>query len=207
MSTLVRGGQTDIALVTVGTYLDLEATGDVALVAAPVVAGQARDAAVVVVSERSEVQTLEGLRGRTVVLTEGSLSGDKYAQWLMRENGTTIGDFFGSVLNAESQDTALADVDGGRAAAAFVRRSGLASWPEGAFRIVASSPEFGMPPVVARADLDPALVERIRASLLGFDAASELPPSTLLERFERAAAEDYRFARTLDALPASGGAQ
>lgn len=205
MADLFRDGQTDIALVTVGTYLELDATGDATLVAAPVVAGQERDAAVLVVSRRSEVEALEGLRGQPVVLTQGSLSGDKYAQWLMRENATTPGDFFGQILFAESQDTALGDVDTGRATAACVRRSGLASWPTDAFRVVASSPEFGMPPVIARADLDPALVEAVRASLLGFDAASRLPSSALLERFVPAAADDYAFARTLDELPASGG--
>lgn len=202
MVALVRDGDVDVALLTVGSYLELERTGDATPLVAPVVAGQSRDAAVVVVGGTSTITTFEGLRGQSVAFTRPSLCGDTYPRWLLARDGQTAEGFFGRIRYSESQDAGLADVHNGSVVATSVRRSSLASWPEGTFRVVATSPEFSMPPIVCRSGLDSELAAHIRQSLLAFDAASELPAGSLLDRFEPVSVDGYSFARELSGFAA-----
>lgn len=197
---LVRSGAADIALVASRVYIDLARDGAAVLVAAPVVAGQPGDAAVLVVSAASSFQTLEDLRGRRLVLAPGSLAGRSFAVLLVQERaGTPLEEFFGSVVEAGEQDANLTAVAKGEADATALRRTSLATWPEGTFRVVTSSPEFGTPPIVARRGLDEATIARVRESLLTMQARGVIPSSgSALTGFVPARDSDYDYLRLLE---------
>jgi phosphonate transport system substrate-binding protein len=201
----LSSGEAALGLVPVGSYLRLADAGVVTLVAAPVIDGQTRDAAALVVAATSSVTRLEQLEGARAVVRPRTLSGEKYAYWLLGRRGTEPGAFFGSLLDADSQDDALKKVADGAADAAFVRRSSLAAWPDGSFRVIAVSPEFGAPPVVARTSLDPDIVRRVRETLVNIDARTDLPGSSVLDGFIPVSDDDYAFARVLNATTSGSG--
>jgi ABC-type phosphate/phosphonate transport system substrate-binding protein len=197
VADLLRSGEVDIALAHVNTYLELEQDGEAVLVVAPVIAGESRDRAVLVVARESEFETVQDLEGQRIVLEEGSLSSEGCARWILASLGATPDSFFGEMEYAESQDTDLEMVARGDADATCVRLSALAAWSEDSFRVIAESPEFGLPPIVARQGLDMATVARIRESLVSARTAAALPSTSALGGFLLVTPEDYDFSRIL----------
>jgi phosphonate transport system substrate-binding protein len=190
-------GDIDLALVTLSAYLRLEDEGAAQLVAAPVIGGQAENSAMLVVRNDSGFETLDDLRGARIAFRPDSIGGDAYASWLLGARGETPASFFGELIESDSHDSGLDQVARGEVDAVFVRRWDLFGWSEDAFRSVAESPPFAMPPVVARDGLDPELLERILASLTTSPSAETSSKSNALEGFVRVTAEDYAFARLL----------
>jgi phosphonate transport system substrate-binding protein len=199
VADLLRSGEVDIALAHVNTYLELEQDGEATLVVAPVIADESRDRAVLVVGQESEFETVQELEGQRIVLDEGSLSSEGCVLWMLESLGATPDSFFGEVEYAESQDTNLEMVARGDADATCVRLSALAAWSEGSFRVLAESPEFGLPPILARRGLDMATVARIRESLVSGRTAAALPSTSALGGFLMVTPDDYDFSRVLQA--------
>lgn len=197
VADLLRSGEVDIALAHVNTYLELEQDEEVTLVVAPVIAGESRDRAVLVVSRDSEFETVQDLEGQRVVLDEGSISSEGCARWLLAPLGATPDSFFGEIDYTESQDTNLEQVARGDAEATCVRRSALAAWSDYSFRVIAESPEFGLPPIMARQGLDMATIARIRQSLVSGRTAAALPSTSALGGFLLVTPDDYDFSRVL----------
>lgn len=194
---LIKDRRIDIAQVPIIAYLRLRNAGAATLVAAPVVASRAHDSAVMVVARTSGFRRLEELRGARLVLTSGSLASDAFARWLLERTGSAPGTYFGSVVTSGTQDTNLGLVAHGMADAACVNRSDLAPWPAGTFRIVAESPRFGMPPIVARTGLPHSTVEAIQRSLLSVDSAAERTTGSAIGGFTIPSDRDYSFPRLL----------
>lgn len=190
----------DIAFVPVTSYLDLEGAGLATLVAAPIVDGETRDTAVLVVKADSPYERLEDLRGARVALAEGSLSSQGFVYWLASETGEDPEEFFGAIDLAPSQDANLERVVRGEAEATSVRLSALALWTDGTFRVIESSSEFGMPPVVARTGLEAETIERIRESLTSPATARAIPADSVLDGFVPAESAEYEFSRVLKAI-------
>lgn len=195
---LVASGDTDAAFVSTYRYLQLERAGEATLVAAPIIAGQTHDAAIIVVAAASRFADFESLRGSTVILAPPeSLGGYSYLYWLFEQRGENPSEFFSSVEQAASQDHNLGVVLRGEADATSVNRSALASWPRGSFRILSASPEYGMPPLVARSDMPPELIESLRESLTVSASGVRQPTYSQLQGFTVPDAVDYEFARVL----------
>jgi phosphonate transport system substrate-binding protein len=197
VADLLRSGELDIALMHVSTYLDLEQDGAAVLVVAPLIAGESRDRAVLVVAQESGFERVEDLEGARIVLEEGSISSEGCATWILEPVGKSPEFFFRAVEHAESQETSLEMVARGDADATCVRLSALAAWSDDSFRVLAESPEFGLPPIVARADLDRKTVALIRESLVSDRTAASLPAASTVEGFLLVAPEDYEFSRVL----------
>lgn len=203
---LVAEGEVDIALVPIYVYLKLQESSDATLVAAPSIAEDTRNTAVLAVAADSDHVGLEDLRGGRIVMTRRSLAGRPFAQWLLLGSGENIDDFFGSIDESDAQDLDLGDVANGRADAACVSLDALAPWPEGTFRVLVESPTFGMPPVVARAGLDRDTIAQVRRSLTTVELRRA--EHSALSGFVTVSDTDYAFARTLarlsgPALPAT----
>lgn len=193
----VLGGEVDIALVPTHAYLELSESGAVVLVAAPVVSSAGDDTAVMVVDAASPYRSLEDLEGARLLVAPGSLAGNAFARWLLDERDLPQDDFFEVVTEAGSQDEDLRKVSAGEADATAVRRTALDSWPPGTFRIIAESPTFGLPPVVAQRSLDPSVVNAVRDSLLTIGESGVLPDRSSLSGFRRVEDAEYEFSRRL----------
>jgi len=194
---IVQDEQVDIALVPIVSYLKLKDHNAATLVAAPVIESQTRDAAVMVVARKSGVQRIEELRGGTLLLSPDSLAGHAFAYWLFERKGWDLSDFFDSLVTSGTQDAHLGMVARGEADATCVNRSDLASWPEGTFRVVAESPGFGTPPLVAREGLARGTIEAIRRSLVSAAGRGVMPTDSVVGGFSTPAESDYGFPRAL----------
>lgn len=192
---LVARGEVDIALVPIYVYLNLEARGTASLVAAPELHGSSHDAAVLVVARSSAAHRLEDLRGGTIAMTQRSIAGRPFADWLLEQRGETSAEFFGAINENDAQDLDLGQVLSGEADAACVSRDALVSWPGSLFRVLEESPSFGMPPLVARAGLDEELIEKVREGLVTMELGHVARDGSALSGFQDVAAKDYDFPR------------
>ena len=195
---LFNRGEIDVALMSTLAYLDVQDAGLVTLIANPVVRGERMDAAVMVVRSDSRVRRLTDLRGKRFAVS-ADLAGVSFAYWLLEKRGQNPDGFF-SESTADVQDVNLSKVATGKVDATCVRRSALAIWPVGVFRIIEQAPDLGMPPIVARKSLDAATVSRVRQSLLTAASRGVIPAGSGITGFRTATNDEYRFARVLDAV-------
>jgi ABC-type phosphate/phosphonate transport system substrate-binding protein len=194
---LVKDAEVDMALVSTSSYLSLAEEGLAVLVAAPVIEERVEDAAVLVVAAESDVYDIADLRGRALAVTTDSLAGEPFVRWLLDRLALPGDTFFSPTVHRESPDDCLGLVAGGEASAAAVRRSDIASWPAGSFRVLFTSPGFAMPPLVARADLEPDIVTAVRGSLVSDSMRATIPEDSALDGFRAVSAADYEFVRML----------
>jgi phosphonate transport system substrate-binding protein len=197
MDKSLLDGTVDLAFVPDISYIQLMGAGAATLVAAPIIDSASDDAAVMVVAQESSFRGIEDLKGRRLLLTPGSLGGEASAYWFLERLKSSPDAFFGSVITSNEQDTNLSMVANGQADATCVNRSDLASWPGGTFRIVAQSPEFGMPPIVARQGLGAETIDAVRRSLLSVAKGGVIPTDSAVDGFSVPNDSDYDFARVL----------
>lgn len=196
---LLESGAIDVVLMSTLAYLDVQAAGVVTLVAAPVVLGRRMDAAVIVVADTSSTRRIEDLRGGSFAVSP-DLAGAAFVYWLLEQRGEDPKGFFSATVRGV-QDENLIRVSKGEVDATGVRRSALARWPAGMFRVIEESPDLGMPPIVARRSLDESTVAQVRRSLLAASTQGVIPQGSALTGFRAASDAEYDFARLLDAVP------
>jgi len=197
MVELLRTGSVDAAFLCTYCYLQVADEPGVTLVAAPVIAGHSKDAAVLVVTADSAYATLADLRGHRVGVTEPtSLAGYAYLRWLATSQGIESADAF-ILVPRDSQEQSIRALTAGEVDAVVVNRSQLASWQDAGLRVIATSPEFGMPPFVTGRTIDAATRDTMQLALLAMRPSSEVTP-TSIQGFVTPVSRDYDFARTLE---------
>lgn len=196
---LLGDGQVDAAFVSIYGYLVSNHGCLVDIVVTPVVGGRKLEAAVFVVCSGSRIVSLEDARENRLVVTEPpSIGGYGYAAWRLDGLGETPESFFGTVQFVQSHEESLQRLCAGQADIACVNRSQLASWPPGIFRIVDSSPEFGMPPMVVSRLVSEEERAAIAQAAYAFDVESaEGVHGSMIERFVYTQPDDYGFARVI----------
>jgi ABC-type phosphate/phosphonate transport system substrate-binding protein len=160
-----------------------------------------------VVRSDSVFTDLEATRGSRLVATEPpSIGGYGFIAWLLAQDDETPESFFGSVERVVSHEQSLRLLHARAADVACVNRSQLASWPSDAFRIIKTSPEFGMPPLVVSRSVDAGTREALGKAVLGFDVGSD--PSaegSQIDRFVYTDPDAYGFARAVIDFMADDG--
>lgn len=195
---LLRDGKADIALLPTYRYLQLAGSGDAVLLATPVLDGLAQDAAVIVTAAGTGANDFDDLRGKDILLSDPrSLGGYAFVYWLLDQRASRPEEFFSRVAIGGAQDKNLGKVASGEASAACVNRSALATWPSETFRIVAQSPEYGMPPIVARSTLDRVTRTAIQDVLTTMAPGEGIPEDSSVDGFAVPRPADYDFARVL----------
>lgn len=196
MSELLLTGRVDAAFMCIYCYLQVADEPGVSLVAAPVIDGQAKDAAVLVARPGSGYGSLADLRGRRIGVTEPtSLGGYAYLLWLAEQNGVDAARSL-VLVPADSQEQSIRALLAEDVEAAVVNRSQLAAWGDAGLRVIATSPEFGMPPFVTGPTVDPATRDLMQRALLTMRPSLEITP-TSVGGFTAPVRSDYDFARTL----------
>lgn len=197
MADLLLSGEVDAAFLCTYCYLRVAGEPGVSLVAAPVIAGHANDAAVLVVREDSDYAALPQLRGRRIGVTDPtSLAGHAYLLWLAEAHDLEAAGAF-TLVTRDSQEQSIRALLAGDVEAVVVNRSQLASWRRTGIRVIETSPEFGMPPFVTGATVDAATSRLMRAALVSMRPAAQRA-STTIEGFTVPEDDDYAFARTLE---------
>ena len=193
---LMESHQVDAGFLCTACYLDLANQQGVTLVAAPRIAGETKDAAVLVVRASSGYRSLKHLVGRRVGVTEPtSLAGSTYLYWLAKREGIDVARSF-TLVQGETQERNLRALLAGDIDAVVVNRSQLALWGQTEVQVISQSPEYGMPPFVTGSTIDTATRTAMKRALLTMPTSAEQPPSPI-EGFSDVTAEDYEFAREL----------
>ena len=198
---LLKEGRADIGFICAGSFVLLDEIKAVSIVAVPVMYGRSQYRSYVIVPKDSPIQSFDDLRGKVFAMTDPlSNTGSIYPSYRALQFGGLPDDFFGEIhytYSADKSITAAAEglVDG--AAVDGLIWDNFSKTDPGLTartRVIERSPWFAMPPIVARAGLDPGLVEQIRQALLTEDQyprGREILDGMFIERFTAETPEAY----------------
>lgn len=193
VNDLIEHGEVDIAFVCTSAYVQGHDTFGMELLVAPQVDGKTTYNSVLIVPTKSDGQSMDDLRGKVFAFTDPiSLSGRVYPTSLVHQLGFTPEEFFARTFFTYSHDEAIRAVASGLADGAavdsLVYAFALARDPslKAKLRVIHTSPDFGIPPVVVSPFTRPQVAAELQALLLGMatdpDAAHALA-SVGIERF------------------------
>lgn len=173
INEMMKFGSVDVALVCSYPYILGQAEGYMELLAIPEIEGKVRYSSYVIVPADSPARRLEDLRGKTFAFSDPlSFSGRLAPTYMLWRLGATPEGFFGRTIftysHANSVRAVVRHLADGAAVDSAVYDYLLRQHPEyrDQLRLIASSPETGMLPLVVRADLDPELKARLRRVFL-----------------------------------------
>ena len=195
INELVRSGKADVAFVCGGPYVDGHKAFGMELLAAPRAYGKTVYYSYIIVPRKSEVKRFRDLRGMTFAFTDPlSNSGKLAPTYMLAKMGETPDTFFKKYLFTMKHDKSIKAVAqgivDGAAVDSLIWEYENRKNPEftSQTRIIEKSPPYGIPPVVVRQDLDPALKKRVRQVFLEAheDAKGrEILKGMMIDRFER----------------------
>lgn len=173
VDALLRAQQTDLAFVCTWGFVQGEADYDLKLVVAPVVHGQTRYRSHFIVAAANPTAALADLKGKRFAAADPlSNTGWRYPRDQLRRLKLDPDTHFGDVTFTGGHDLSVRAVaDGfadGAAVDSLVYDQVVAADPAVArrVRIIHTSPEFGMPPVVAHRGVEPARFLELQNALL-----------------------------------------
>lgn len=165
----LRNAGSDIAFLCTGGYLSAKEAFAPELLAVPVVGGKMVYNSLVVARKDGPERGLGDFKGKVLAYSdEFSLTGRIYIQARLADLNLTSG-FFGRTIVTGSHDNSIKAVAENLADAACVNSLvyqvllGRGDPYAKKMMILETSPDFGNPPVVARAGLSPAVKNRLRA--------------------------------------------
>jgi len=177
---LIRYQRCDIAIVCTYPFIRGEKEFGMQALVVPQINGETTYQSVILVPHASQARTILDLRGKRFASADIiSTTGWLFPAMLLMEAGEDPKTFFGEHIITGSHDRSLqAIADGfvdGAAVQGIVYSQMVAEDPEikQKVRVLAKSPPFGIPPIVAHPDLDPALRKAILSVLLSMHENAE----------------------------------
>jgi len=174
INDLIERGEVDIAFVCTSAYVEGHDTFGMELLVAPQVSGKTTYNSILIVPAESKVQSMSDLRGKVFAFTDPiSLTGRVYPTSLVQALGFTPEEFFARTFFTYSHDEAIravaSGVADGAAVDSLVFQFALARDPslKDKVRIIHTSPDFGIPPVVVSPFTRPQVKAEIRSLFLG----------------------------------------
>lgn len=199
----------ELAFLCSGPYVKDRARFGVELVAAPQAGGRPVYFAHVIVPAGSPARSLADLRGRSFAFTDPlSHTGRAVPSFLVeKDHGIPAEQFFSSIVFTGSHDRSIDEVARGAVDGASVD-SLIYDYLAAKFpgrtrgtRIIATSPPYGIPPVVAHPLIDPALKARVQQALLLMHTDPKgraILDGIHVDRFVIARDEDYDSVREVE---------
>lgn len=176
----LRSGEAELAFVCGGPYVAGEEEFGLQLLAVPEVAGRTEYRSYLIVPADSPARSLAELRGKTFAFIDpDSNSGFIAPSYELAQMGETPEGFFGSFLFTYAHDRSIrlvADQQIDGAAVASTTWNYLTQREPQLLervKIIARSPAFGIPPVVASPAMDPQLRQAVTEVLLGLHLEPE----------------------------------
>lgn len=194
LNELLASGDVDMAFSCSGPYVTGHEEFGLELLAAPVVAGEMTYQAYVIVPSDSPASGMDDLAGATFAFTDPeSNTGCLVPTYMLALKGVTPEAYFGRVIYTYSHDNSIKSVAENEVDAASVDSLiwQYANDTDPTYtsktRIIETSSPYGIPPVVVRPGLDPALKAALRDAFLGADedpVGRELLAHMHIDRFE-----------------------
>jgi phosphonate transport system substrate-binding protein len=176
INDLIEHGEVDVAFVCTSAYVEGHDTFGMELLVAPQVNGKITYNSVLIVPADSDAQSMTDLRGKVFAFTDPiSLSGRVYPTSVVQGLGFTPEEFFTRTFFTYSHDEAIravaSKVADGAAVDSLVFEFALARDPslKDKVRVIHTSPDFGIPPVVVSPFTRPQVKAEIQALLLGME--------------------------------------
>lgn len=209
LNELLKQGKVDLAYSCSGPYVSGHEDYGLELLAAPQVNGDTTYRAYIITGSSSEATSIAGLEGGTFAFTDpDSNTGCLVPTYMLAMLDRTPEDFFGRVVYTYSHDNSIKAVATGEADGASIDSLiyDYAAATDPTFtsktRIIALSDPYGIPPVVVRPGLDPALKKALQDAFLGADEdaeGSELLENMHIEEFVTISDSDYDSVRDMAA--------
>lgn len=214
VNDLLRAGGVDVAFICTYSYVAGHEEFGLELLAAPQIDGKVTYRAYVIARTDSSINRFEDFRGRRFAFTDPmSTTGNLYPQYLLKQRGESAESFFRSHFYTYSHDNSIMAVVEGLADGASVE-SEIFNYlamekPQltGQLKIIDRSPEYGMPPVVVRPDLDKDIKLKVQNILLNMHLDEEgksILQRLRIERFVLVDDSHYNGVRDLARLVRNG---
>ncbi len=207
VNDLIEHGAVDLAFVCTSAYIQGHDTFGMELLAAPQVDGKTAYNSLLIVPAASKAQSMSDLREKIFAFTDPiSLTGRVYPTSLVQQLGYTPEEFFARTFFTYSHDEAIRAVASGLADGAavdsLVFQFAVARDPSLSekLRVIHTSSDFGIPPVVVSPFTRPQVKAELQALLLDMaddPKAQEALTSIGVERFVLIEDNAYNSARTL----------
>jgi phosphonate transport system substrate-binding protein len=207
VNAMVAAGEVDLAFVCTSAYVSGHERGDMDLLVVPEIGGRRVYHSSVIVRVGSSVNSVEDLKGTAFAFTDPmSLTGRIYPTFAVQQLGESPDSFFGSTAFTYSHDRAIDAVLSGVVDAAAVDDLVLDRMilrdPRVAdgLRVIDSSPDFGIPPVVVPSSTPLAvrsLYQEILLDLPDAPGGLDILESIGVDRFVVGLDKDYEGAREM----------
>jgi phosphonate transport system substrate-binding protein len=180
VNDLIEHGEVDLAFVCTSAYIQGHDTFGMELLVAPQVNGKTTYNSLLIVPVDSTAQSMEDLRGKVFAFTDPiSLSGRVYPTFVIQQLGFTPEKFFARTFFTYSHDEAIRAVASGLADGAavdsLVYEFAIERDPslKEKVRVIHTSPNFGIPPVVVGPFTRPQVKLELQTLLLGMASDPE----------------------------------
>lgn len=200
-------GELDAAFVCSGPYVEGKKSFGLELLVVPVAYGRTVYHSYFIVHKDSRLGTLEDLRGKTFAFTDpDSNTGRIVPLHLLATMRETPESFFSRSLFTGSHDKSILAVAqklvDGAAVDSLIWDYARRNHPESAAptRVTWTSPPYGIPPVVTRPGLDPAVKGRLKEIFLALDRDAqgrEILGRIMIDRFTEGRDADYDSIRAM----------
>jgi len=207
VNDLIRKNSVDAAFVCSLAYIEGTDQFGLELLAVPIVRGEPRYYSYIIVPEDSSINSLKELKGKTFAYTDPlSNSGKLSPEFMITQMGESPETFFRLTFFTYSHDKSIQAVAekmvDGAAVDSLVWDFINATDPRFTKRtkIISKSPPYGIPPVVASKDIDPALKEKLRKILLQMHEdkkGKEILNRIMIDRFSEANDSLYNSVREM----------
>ena len=177
VNALIDAGEVDLAFVCTSAYVRGRASGSMDLLVVPEIEGSQVYHSSVIVPASSPARSMGDLRGAVFAFTDPmSLTGRWYASSVVLGLGSTPKTFFSDIVYTYSHDDAVSAVAAGVVDGAgvddLVLQHMIDKDPslESQIRVIDSSPDYGIPPVVVPVTTPASLRDVFTDVLLGLES-------------------------------------
>lgn len=217
VNKLLESGGLDVAFICAGPYVEGHQKFGLELLAVPLANGKPFYHSYIIVPKDSPVRDFAGLRGKSFAFTDPkSNSGCLVPTYMLARMKETPASYFAKHIYTYGHDKSINAVARKMIDAAAVDSLiwDYTQWkhPEltAKTRIVTTSPPYGIPPVVVRKDIDPAIKRQLREILLHMHESQrgrEILANMMIDRFADGNDRDYDSIREMNAWIARGTAK
>ena len=207
VNALIDAGEVDLAFVCTSAYVRGQASGSMDLLVVPEIEGSLVYHSSIIVPASSPARSMEDLRGAVFAFTDPmSLTGRLYASSVVLGLGHTPEVFFSDIVYTYSHDDAISAVAAGVVDGAgvddLVLQHMIDRDPtlEGQIRVIDSSPDYGIPPVVVPVTAPASLREVFVDLLMGLEsdpAGPRILSALGVDRFVMSSDDAYSEVREL----------
>jgi len=173
VNLLLSNNKVSLAFICSGAYIDLKKVSEIEIIAVPLSNGKPFYKSYIIANKRSDINSFNDFKGRLFAFTDPlSNSGRLYALKRLKEIGYSEIDFFSKTIYSNGHDTSIqlvsknvidgASVDG--LIYEYLKKHNPKRIEN--IKIIEKSSDFGIPPIVAPANLDKEWKAKIKLSLL-----------------------------------------